>query len=385
MRVLIVTNLYPSRWQPHRAEFNRQQFAALAAWHQVRLIAPVAWTKQWRQPAEHEGQLLLRDGLTVEHPCYVYPPKVLRSWHGRFFLSSIKSSFERAVEEFRPEVVLASWAYPDAWAAMKLTQAAGLPLVVKVHGSDLLLMANDGERRRQTIEAITGADAVIAVSRQLAGRAAELGVDPARLNVVYNGVDTELFQPGSADVAREKLKLSSEPLVLFVGNLAPVKSLDTLISACSLLRDRNLRFQCRLIGHGALRRDLTRQIQSARLTKFVQLHGPCHLHQLPDWYRAANVLVLPSVSEGVPNVILEAQACGTPVVASRVGGIPEILDDSCLVPAKDPIALADAIERTLNCPNVVRRPLTSWTQSAAHLAGILSEVAQSTLVQRAAA
>jgi glycosyltransferase involved in cell wall biosynthesis len=373
MRILILSSLYPNRWQPHRAEFNRQQFAALADNREVRLIAPIAWTAQLRRPKQ---QPVLRDGLVVDHPRFVYPPKIMRSWHGACYLRSVQHAFDRAVREFQPQVVLASWAYPDAWAALKLARAANLPLVAKVHGSDVLLMDAAGARRRQIIEALTGADAVIAVSRQLAERTAALGVNPARLHVVYNGVDTTLFKPGSSEEARAKLKLSAEPLVLFVGNLAPVKALHVLIGACGLLRDRCVRFQCRLIGQGALRGALTRQIQDAGLSEMVQLPGPCRLQDLPDWYHAANVLVLPSLSEGVPNVILEAQACGTPVVASRVGGIPEILDDASLVPPNDAPALADAIERTLQRPNITSRSLTSWADSAEQLAGVLSEVTE---------
>jgi glycosyltransferase involved in cell wall biosynthesis len=289
-------------------------------------------------------------------------------------LRSIRSAFDRAVRELRPQIVLASWAYPDAWAAWKLARGANLPLVAKVHGSDVLLLAK-GARRQRTLEALSGADAVIAVSRQLAARTAELGVEPSRLHVVYNGVDTTLFTPGDARAARAGLKLSAEPLVLFVGNLAPVKGLNVLIDACALLRDRGVRFECRLIGQGPLRRALSRRIQTAGLAQLVQLHGPCRLAELPDWYRAASVLALPSFSEGVPNVILEARACGTPVVASRVGGIPEILDAS-LVPPNDAGALADSIERAIRRPNVSSRPLRNWADSAAQLGGILSEVAE---------
>jgi glycosyltransferase involved in cell wall biosynthesis len=373
MRILILTSLYPNPWEPHRGQFNRQQFAALAERHEVRLIAPVAWTEQARRSAEFSPQqYIFRDGMVVEHPRYVYPPKILRSWHGACYYHSIRRAFHRAVQVLNPQVVLASWGYPDAWAALKLARGVNLPLAAKVHGSDVLLLAGSGARRRQTIDALTGADAVITVSRQLMERAAELGVEPARLHLNYNGVDAKLFQPGPANAARAKLKLSADPLVLFVGNLVAVKGLNVLIDACALLRDRGAQFQCRLIGQGPLRRALLRRIQDAALTHLVQLHGPCPLEQLPDWYRAANVLVLPSFSEGIPNVILESQACGTPVVASRVGGIPEILDDESLVPPNDPHLLADAIERAIERPNVVSRPLTSWADSAAQLAEILA-------------
>ena len=251
----------------------------------MRLIAPVAWTEQVRRsPSTPPQQSILRDGMVIEHPRYVYPPKILRSWHGACYLRSIRPAFDRAVQALQPEVFLASWGYPDAWAALKLARAANLPIAAKVHGSDVLLLAKNGARRRQTIEALTGADVVIAVGRQLAQRTIELGVDPARLHLNYNGVDAKLFHPGSADAARAKLNLSTDPLVLFVGNLVPVKGLNVLIDACTLLRDRGVRYQCRLIGRGPLRWALQRRIQKSGLTQLVHLHGPCRLEQLPDWY-----------------------------------------------------------------------------------------------------
>jgi glycosyltransferase involved in cell wall biosynthesis len=280
------------------------------------------------------------------------------------------------VQAFQPQVVLGSFGYPDAWAAVKLARGANLPVVAKVHGSDVLLLSGRDARSRQTIDALISADAVIAVGRQLADRTVELGIDPGVMHVIYNGVDEKLFYPGSADAAREKLNLSGDPLVLFVGNLAPGKGLNVLIDACALLRDRGTGFQCRVIGQGPLRNVLSRQIQKAALERHVHLHGPCKLEQLPDWYRAAHLLVLPSFSEGIPNVILEAQACGRPVVASRVGGIPEILNDDSLVPPNDPRLLADAIERTIHKPTVHSRATSSWADSAERLAEVLASVVQ---------
>ena len=155
MRILVLTNLYPNPWQPHRAAFNRQQFAALAQQHEVRVIAPVAWTDEWSSRAVGSQQrVILRDGMTVEHPRYVFPPKVLRSWHGRFYLRSVRPVFERAVNGFRPDVVLASWAYPDAWAAVELARDANLPIVAKAHGSDVLLLDQYPARRKVTADAL---------------------------------------------------------------------------------------------------------------------------------------------------------------------------------------------------------------------------------------
>ena len=163
-------------------------------------------------------------------------------------------------------------------------------------------------------------------------------------------------------------------MVLFVGNLVPVKGLATLIEACALLQARGLHFRCCLIGQGALRQSLSKQIAAAGLEQNVHLLGPRPLNELPQWYRAASVLVLPSRSEGIPNVILEALACGTPVIASRVGGIPEILDEASMVESANAPALAQAIEAVISNPTRAAstsfRP-PSWTKSAENLANVL--------------
>src|SRR5438874_3677610 len=262
MRILILSNLYPNPWQPHRAAFNRQQFAALARQHDVRIVAPVAWTDQWhsREIGRHE-RTALRDGILIEHPPYFFPPRVLRSWHGHFYQRCVRPTFVRAVEQFQPEVLLASWAYPDAWAAVELARETNLPVIAKVHGSDVLMLNQYPARQQRTTEALRSADAVIAVSRQLAMSVEQVGVDRARIHVVYNGIDTSLFCPA------EQRETGAPPMVLFIGNLVPVKGLETLIDACADLRDRGVACQCCLIGQGPLEQSLSRQITEKRLSQ----------------------------------------------------------------------------------------------------------------------
>jgi glycosyltransferase involved in cell wall biosynthesis len=357
MRVLALTNLYPNPYQPNRATFNRQVLRHLAHRHPVRIISPLAWTDEWT--AWRNGGVALPrdrrvtcDGITVDHPRYVYTPKVLRSWYGHFFRGSVRPTFERAVTEFRPELVFAPWAYPDGWAAVKLGRRAGLAVVIKVHGSDILLVSRHRGRLRGTAEALRSADGIVAVSHDLKERAVALGADPGRVRVVYDGVDSNVFNAGSRDAARARLGPELEvrgPVVLFIGNLVPVKGLDILIEAFAILAREGVSFMGLLIGEGPLRPSLEAQIERHGLCARVKLLGPRPHDQLPDWYRAADLFVVPSRSEGVPVVLLESAACGTPFVASRVGGIPEIahLITSRLVPAEDASALAHGIRAGL--------------------------------------
>jgi glycosyltransferase involved in cell wall biosynthesis len=357
MRVLGLTNLYPNPMQPHRAPFNRHLFRLLAERHAVRLIAPVAWTdelsarRRGADPLPPERRVTT-DGLTVEHPRYYFPPRLMRGWYGHCYQASVRGAFRRAVAGFRPDVVHAPWAYPDGWAAVRLAHAAGLPVTIQVHGSDVRLLDRYPARRRRTVEALRAADGVIAVSRELADTIVGLGVDPDRVVVRHDGIDPELFRPASGSAARDRLGMDrTTRRLLFIGNLVEVKGIDVLLDACHRLRHRGLDFEADLVGHGPLRGALERQARRLGLGN-VHFRGPLPQAELPDWYRAADVFVLPSRSEGVPNVLLEAMACRTPFVASRVGGIPEVAVAglSRLVPPDDPAALAEAVAAELTAP-----------------------------------
>lgn len=384
MRILVMTNLYPNPWQPHRATFNRQQVRALAAEHAVYVIAPIAWTEE--RSARKRGLTPLPadrrvscDGIPVSHPRYWYTPRIMRRWYGRFFRTSVRSAFARALREFHPELVFAPWAYPDGWAAVSLGHRAGLPVVLKLHGSDIYGLSAHPSRRRPTIEALQKADAIVAVSQDLGRCAAALGAESSRVRIVYDGIDADLFQPGDRAAARTRLGLSAgETLVLFIGNLVPVKGLDTLLRACAILEQGGRRLRFCLIGAGPMRTRLEQDAAALGLSRCFEFLGPRPHDQLPDWYRATDLFVLPSHSEGVPVVLLEAAACGTPFVASRVGGIPEIahLGPSRLVRAGDTVELARAIGTLLDQKPMPKTPTfrRSHSEAAAELTELFQRV-----------
>ena len=353
MKVLAVTNLYPNPLQPHRAPFNRHQLRLLGLRHPLRVIAPVAWTDELALARAGGGRVaraVTLDGLPVEHPRYYFPPKVGRGLYGHCFAASVRGTFRRAVREFAPDVVFAPWAYPDGWAAVRLARRAGLPVVVQVHGSDVKLLDQFPTRRRRTAEALTGADGVIAVSGDLRDRVVGLGVPADRVAVIYDGVDPQIFYPGDRQSARAAANLPggwpAAPVLLFVGNLVAVKGIDVLVHALASLKSPA---RLVVVGAGPERAPLARLAGELGVADRVTFLGSLAQAALPDWYRAADLFVLPSRSEGVPNVLLEASACGTPWVASRVGGIPEMPGHASrrLVPPENPEALAAAIADAL--------------------------------------
>jgi glycosyltransferase involved in cell wall biosynthesis len=225
------------------------------------------------------------------------------------------------------------------------------------------------------------ADGVVAVSNELAGRIAGFGIDKGKIRVIYDGVNPKLFSPGSKTEARVRLKLPPDGLqFLFVGNLVPVKGVDTLISACDLLNRGGLKFALHIVGKGRLGGRLEDQARACNLGDAIRFVGPVAQQDIPDWYRSADVLVLPSRSEGVPNVLLEASACDTPWVATNVGGNPEIahLGNSRLVQPNSPNDLAIAMKEQAKVnparpsPSVVRTRLETAMETIEFLDQVIA-------------
>ena len=355
MRVLCVTNLFPNRFQPNRGVYNWKHFLTLQQHAALRVVAPILWTDELSARRHGYRGLVTEvlqewNGVPVVYPRYYYTPSCFRGNYGAFMKMSIARAFRQAVAEFRPDVIYGTWAYPDGWAACRLAREFNLPVVVKVHGSDLFLLDDYPGRGPGTAEAMQNADAIVGVGQALCDAAVKLGAHADRCHVVHEGTDTQLFCPGDQAEARRGLQLPPDlPRLLFVGNLVAVKRIDNLIAACRRLRDDGLAVEADIIGEGPLKGALQRPIDEAGLTHCIHLRGRMTPGELPAWYRAADVFVLPSDSEGVPNVLVEAAACGTPFVATAVGCIPEIAHfvRSQLVPPNDAAALARGIRALL--------------------------------------
>lgn len=378
MRILVVTHLYPTPGQPTFAPYNRQQFAQLAQLNEVCVIRPRPWPealRKWLGPSAGLKSFTNEDGIEVYTPTFFYPPRILRHQYGAFFERSIASAAESLLDKFRPDVVLGSWAHPDGWAAVRLAKRAAVPVVVKVHGSDVLVLAT-GRRRHRVAEALNSADAVVAVSQDLAVNVTRMGVPVDRVHVVPHGIDPDRFSPGDQGDARRRLGLpTSRKLILFVGNVLVSKGAADLVRACAVLRDRGVKFSCRIIGRGRDSPAIAQLVHLHALEEQVVLPGIRSHTELVDWYRACDVVALPSHSEGIPNVLREALACGRPFVATRVGGIPEIADPaySRLVSAGSTTELANELAFMLESPlcvdvESVRRTNLTWAQSAYRLA-----------------
>ncbi len=358
MRILFNSYAYPNAGQPQLATFNRTMLAGLSRRHAVRVVAPVPFVQRWKQCPDPQGYRALPD-VAAEYPSFYYTPKFFRERYDEFLWWSTRGVLRNMIAEFQPDVVLSYWAHPDGAVAVRAAREAGLPAVVMVGGSDVLVLARSGHRRRVILQTLTDADGVIAVSEDIAAKLREDGIAAERITVVPRGIDRELFHPGDQVQARRELGLPEDwEIVIGVGRLVDVKDWPTWIDASGELQRRGRRIACYVLGGGPLAESLQRQIHSRGWQDFVVLKGPQSQSDLARWYRAADLTVLSSRSEGVPNVLLETIASGGSFVATNVGGIPEIADRvyDRLTPPENSAALADAIADRLDHPPPVGLP-----------------------------
>ncbi len=382
MNCLVIADVFPNRLEPWRAPYNRRQVECLGALAEVTVVNPLPWTRIPRRPALYGLSRDVDDLLAnvpTHHPLMGHVPVLGRRRLWRAVLRSV----ERALEgrDAHWDVVLATFAYPHGRAARDLARRLGVPYVVKVRGSDLHSLPAAGARRERTAEALRGADAVVAVSPNLARTARRLGAEPQTLHVLLNGVDLGAFPLMPRQEARRQLGLAAGgPLLLYVGHLAEVKGPDVLVESLAG-GPAAAGVRLALAGEGPMRASLGRRVRRAGLNGSVRFLGRVAPRQVALWMNAADALVLPSRREGCPNVVLEALCCGTPVVASRVGAVPELVAEDCgvTVPPEDPRALSDAIGRALSAPydrEALRARVAdmSWEANARRLHGILSAV-----------
>jgi glycosyltransferase involved in cell wall biosynthesis len=377
MRVLIMTKIFPNRVEPLSSPFNRRQFAALGRLCDVCVLATIPWFpgapvfRRWSQ-AGRLSQVPATDtidGLAVRHPRFVLLPKIGHAVAGPLYAASLAVSALKL--RHRVDVVLGSWAYPDGYAAVVLADLLGVPAVVKLHGSDINVVADMPGPRRRLEWALPRAARIIAVSRPLAEKARELGVRPERIDIVRNGIDRATFRPRDRAEARRVLGLDAGvELVLYVGHVTREKGAFDLVRAHAAGGPRVRVARLLFVGDGAGLEEC--RALAAELGVDAQFLGARPHHEIATWLAACDLLALPSWNEGMPNVVLEALASGRPVVATDVGGIPDVVASEALgelVPPRSPEKLALALERVLSASHDPERISTEldvedWEGSA---------------------
>ncbi|HID95733.1 MAG TPA: glycosyltransferase family 4 protein [Candidatus Latescibacteria bacterium] len=356
MKVLLISHLFPNGVDRVSGIFVKEQVRFLKEKCQISVVAPTLWFPplpgfgRWSRL----NQIPLREsleGVDVYHPRYLrFPRMVLPSL---VWLSYLFALF-RAAKKLKFDLIHAHFAYPDGFAGVLFARIVHKPVIITAHGSDINIYTERKILRRMIVWALSESNAVIAVSERLKRRIDRLGILSKRIKVIYNGIDLKTFRPIDRSVAISRKGLSEgKKRVLYIGRFVHQKGLKVLIEAMSSLRSSRDDVELILVGaKDGDEAEFAKMGERLGLTGKILFVGQVPLADVPWWLAVSDVFVLPSFSEGFPLTVIEALACGRPVVSTRCGGPEEILTEQTglLVSTGDPQALANAIGYVLNYP-----------------------------------
>lgn len=355
----MVSRLYPRPSDPVLGVFVEEETKALSRHCQLRVVSPVPWfpplrfSKKWyayTKVPDHET----RKGIEVFRPRTLFLPRnLLFPMLGFSFYFSLRRCATHIASDLPFDLIHAHTAYPDGFAAVLVARAMGCPVVITLHGGDVTVHFKHPLVRRLGLWALAHASWVIAVSDALRCQVIdEYGAKAEQITVIPNGVDVDRFKPMPKREASHRLGLEHDiHRILYVGGMERSKGIDYLLKAANMLAkalDRPV--QTVFVGDGGHNREAKLLASQLGISDSTTFAGRRPNEEIPLWMNACDVLVLPSLSEGFGVVLIEAMACGKPVVATECGGPQEIVTPGTglLVPPADEVALSRALYDVLS-------------------------------------
>ena len=357
LRVLSLSTLYPNDLTPEFGVFVERQMAAVAARGDVDLVMvnpiglppfPLSLHPRYRN-LRNLSDAEQRHGVNVLRPRFTLLPGTAGRFNARLECAGVMPLARRLHAQVPFDVIDAQFFYPDGPAALRVARALGLPCSIKARGADVHFWGQASATARQVHEAAQGADGLLAVSSGLAADLAALGADPAKITVHRTGLDRSIFRPLDRAESRAKLSLPADaPVLACVGALIERKGQTIAIEALVEVPDAVLV----LVGAGPDEAKLRLLAARIGVSERVRLLGPVPHDDLPVLLSAADLFVLPSASEGLANAWVEALACGTPVVTTRIPGAQELLTQPAYgrMTERNASAIAAAVNDLLAAP-----------------------------------
>lgn len=373
LKIAVVTRYFPSSAEPWQGRSAYQTLRVLAREADVQVFFPNAKYPSFLRPRSRMYDSLDSAFQTpdVKVTYYDYPalPLLSRPFNGWIAAQVLLPH----VRSFAPDLIFSFFLYPEGFTALQIAKTLCVPVVAMAIGSDI---NNIGDRFSaiHTRGVLRNADMIAAVCDDLRKKAVLMGASPAKTRTVHNGCDLSVFHV--RDQMRTKQMLQIDPAteaVVYIGRMDVKKGLRELVDAAVSLHPQRPQMQVYLVGAGPDQPLIQNAIQAAKANSYIHLPGACSLNDVAVWIAASDLVALPSYMEGCPNVVLEALACGRPVVATDAGGIPELLNGDCgrLVRPRDSSALADALASVLDKnwdANFISAKMSrSWESVAAEL------------------
>lgn len=373
LRIAVITRYFPSSAEPAQGRSAYQALRVLARRAEVRVFYPNAAYPAVLKPRSRTYSSLdptySPEGVNTSYYDYPALPVLSRPLNGWLAARTLLPH----VSAFTPDLIFSYFLYPEGCAALKIGKALKIPVVAESIGSDINRIG-DPISAMHTRAVLRQTEFVLAVSDDLRKKAVTMGASPEKSRAMVNGCDLEAFKV--RDRAETRRKLGIDPAVeavVYIGRMDTKKGLLELVDAAASLHPVRPNLHVFLVGDGADKGLVQAAIQANRASSYVHVLSGCPFEDVALWMAAADVVTLPSYMEGCPNVVLEALACGRPIVATNVGGIPEIMNNDCgrLVPARDSAALArglaEVLDGTWDAGAISAKWSRSWETVAAEL------------------
>jgi teichuronic acid biosynthesis glycosyltransferase TuaC len=352
LRVLVFTTVFPNPNMPLHGIFVLERIRHLAELADIQVVAPVPWFRPLRAQARVSQDTAI---VAIHHPRFWYVPKLLKSFRGIFLFISAVRSVARLREVFDFDLIDAHFAYPDGFAAVLLGWWFRRPVCITLRGT-IVQWWKHPTGRWLCVWAMRRAERTIAVAESLAAYPRLGGVPERRISIIPNGVDTARFQLLDRAAARRKLGLPEQGrLLVSVGHISPRKGFQRVIRSLPRVLKTCPDAHFAIVGGRGAEEDnsaaLHALVQRLDLSEYVLFVGAKTPDEVVLWLGAADVFILASDFEGCPNVILEAMACGRPVVATKVGDIERMVPSFAGILFDDPeddLTLAHCVENALS-------------------------------------
>lgn len=361
-RLLVFSSLFPSEINPNLGGFIRERMFRVAAQTPIVVLAPQVWSPidwilrlKWKSYRRLAREYEVLDGIEIYRPKVLSIPVIFKSYDGFFMAYFSGKAVKKIVERFKPNLVDAHFCYPDGYAASIIAKQLKLPLVITLRGSrDERLVESDQAPLLR--KALAQCVHVIAVSDALKqGVGQRLGIPSEKITVVGNGVNLDRFEQMDRADSRVRLGIAPSDLVMVsVGNLNTLKGFHRLIDLLPNLRKLFPTLKLVIVGAqlsgDPTATELKNQVQTLGVSDMVQFAGYVVSNEMKWYYSAANLFVSATAYEGWANVLLEAMACGLPIVTTRVGGNPQVVCSDALgflIEFWDPILAEQTIAAAL--------------------------------------
>jgi len=378
-RTLFLSTHFPNPSQPNNASFVRQQIQALSHHCDVDVVAPIPWHVRGRNTIPYS---YTSGVLNIYHPLYVYIPRILRWTHGYSYVFSVARLIHALFKAKGYDGIYSAWLYPDAYAAAYFSKAYGVPLYTRVMGTDVNRLTKDSDILSHSLYAVSSSKYVLSVSANIKKKLIWLGADGENIQILRNGIDRSLFYHKDRKHVREILGIQHDAqVILFVGNLKIEKGVFDLFEAFVMLIATKTfpNLHLYFVGDGPMSCELSRATTVNGCTDNVHVLKSKPHSEIADWMNACDVFCLPSHSEGLPNVVIESLSCGAKVVATNVGGTPELVSEFAyirLVNPHSPGELKAALEDALLSEESPYKayPCLAWNENSEILFRLLYDM-----------